>query len=44
MNTRIGSQLTSSAMNHGVLSEGGRAVMVTPLPWSFDTSEGSLGA
>ncbi|GJD94932.1 hypothetical protein OCOJLMKI_2139 [Methylobacterium iners] len=44
MKTRIGSQLTSNWMNQGVLSDGGRAVICTPLPCSFETSIGSFGA
>src|SRR5215207_4247235 len=44
MKTRIGSQLTSSAMNHGVLSDGGRALICTPFWASFCTSMGSFGA
>ena len=44
MKTRIGSQLTSNWMNQGVLSDGGRAVICTPLDWSLETRLGSFGA
>ena len=36
-----GSALRRSAMNQGVLSDGGRAVIWTPFCWSFVTSMGS---
>jgi hypothetical protein len=44
MKTRIGSQLTSSAMNQGVLSDGGLAVICTPFCCSLVTSPDRTGA
>ena len=44
MKSTKGSAFTRSAMNQGVLSDCGRAVICTPFCCSFVTSIGSFGA